>query len=74
VLRDEVFHRAGKARLPIEPLYGPNLAREAARGETSDIFKTVAAEALRWRLVHEIGRLLPKGASVIASGGDGGEG
>jgi hypothetical protein len=74
MVRDEVFRREFKTRQPIEPLYGPNLAKEAARGETSDIFKTVAAEALRRRLVHEIGRLLPKGASVIASGDDGDEG
>jgi hypothetical protein len=47
MLRDEVFHRAGRARLPIEPLYGPNLACEAAY--LQDRCRGGAAEAARSR-------------------------
>lgn len=58
---DEVFHRTGKERLPIEKLWGPNLAVEAARGATEQVIRDTVAEVLPERLQHEIGRLWKKG-------------
>jgi hypothetical protein len=74
MVRDEVYKREFKTRYPIELLFGPDLAREARRRHTSDVFKDTARDALQKRLAHEIGRILPKGAEVSAGGDDGNEG
>ena len=48
-----VFHRTTSARLPITPLWGPNIAREIERhrpefeAETSNVARQVGAEAAR---------------------------
>jgi hypothetical protein len=74
--RDLVFHRVGRERLPIEPLFGPDPAREAMRGDTIPVAQSVARDALARRLVHEIGRILPKegGAAVSVADDSGDEG
>lgn len=64
MVRDEVFHRIGKARYPIEPIFGPDLAKQAAEGETIPTAVDVGEEALRDRLVHELQRIVPKGVRV----------
>jgi hypothetical protein len=51
------FKRVGKGRLPIHPLYGPNIGREVLKGETREVFER-AAPAVIERLGHEIQRLL----------------
>ena len=36
-----VFHRLGRPRYPIEPLWGPNLAREIVQGEPLAAFEAI---------------------------------
>lgn len=54
----KVFRRVGKARFPIKPLYGPNLAREIVKDETAETFRRGAA-SIADRVAHEIARELP---------------
>lgn len=48
-----VFHRLAEPRLPIEPLYGPNLAREIVKGEPRAAFEAVPLR-LAARVAHEL--------------------
>lgn len=58
--RDDVFHRTTRARYRIEPLFGPNLAVEAMRGDTLQVGADTFCEAFARRMQHEIGRLWSK--------------
>lgn len=57
-----VFRRAGKSRLPIHELFGPNPANDVATSpeEYEQVIVDLLGEALVPRLAHELGRLLPK--------------
>jgi hypothetical protein len=70
--RDEVYHRIGPERYPIEPLFGPNVAVEAARGATEQTIRDTVAEVLPERLAHEIGRVMKRRGG--GGNDDGGEG
>jgi hypothetical protein len=59
-VRGEVYHRVGRERYPIVPLYGPNVAVEAYRGATTPVIEETAARVLPQRLEHEITRLWPR--------------
>lgn len=49
----KVFRRTGKARFPLKPVYGPNLAREIAKAQSLTQFETIAP-----KVGDEVGRLL----------------
>jgi hypothetical protein len=51
------FKRTGKARFPIKPVYGPNIARELLKDETAATFKAGSAN-IADRIAHEIARVL----------------
>lgn len=51
------FIRKGKARLPIRPLFGPNLGRELVKGPSKAAFEAGSA-AIADRVGHEIAREL----------------
>jgi hypothetical protein len=51
-----VFKRAGKARLPIKPVYGPRLAKEFVEPAVIRAMNTVAGERWRKELNHELQR------------------
>jgi hypothetical protein len=53
------FMRLGRSRLPIRPIFGPNIAREALKGEAKETFEK-AAPAVLDRLGYEIQRILQK--------------
>lgn len=53
-LGGHVFKRVGKARLPIEKLYGPSIPREMVRGETAKQFGILVRQGLPARIEHEI--------------------
>ena len=73
-VRDQVYHRLGKERYPIAPLYGPNVAKEAARGATPDVIQETVAEVLPERLAHEVGRVMKRrGGESNDDGSEGGE-
>jgi hypothetical protein len=54
---DKVYRRTGKTRLPIKPVYGPNIAREIVKDETAKTFNT-AASGIADRVAHEIDHFL----------------
>ena len=72
-VRDEVYHRLGKERYPIAPLYGPDIAREAARGETTDVIVETFERVMPERLDHEIGRVMKRRGGESNDDGGGGE-
>ena len=53
------FIRTSKSRLPIRPLYGPNLAREVVKDSTASAWQSGVANIVA-RVGHEIGRMLPR--------------
>jgi hypothetical protein len=53
------FIRTSKSRLPIHPLYGPNLARELVRDSSAAAWQGGVAHIVA-RVGHEIGRMLPQ--------------
>lgn len=53
------FTRTSKKRLPIRPLYGPNLARELVKDSSAAAWQTGVAHIVA-RVGHEIGRMLPR--------------
>jgi hypothetical protein len=53
------FIRTSKCRLPIRPLYGPNLARELVKDSSAAAWQSGVANIVA-RVGHEIGRLLPR--------------
>lgn len=55
-----VFKRQGKARLPIQQLYGPDLAKEVERGQSLDVVAKTAQEAFSKRVAHEVARMIVK--------------
>ena len=50
--------RTSKSRLPIRPLYGPNLARELVKDSSAAAWQTGVANIVA-RVGHELGRMLP---------------
>lgn len=52
-----VFKRVGKARLPIEKVWGPAIPREMARDETRAAFHATVKTALPRRIQHEINHI-----------------
>jgi DNA-binding transcriptional LysR family regulator len=57
-----VMMRQGAARLPIRELFGPNPAHDITNNDQVylELIAEVIEEALAPRVLHEIGRLLPK--------------
>ena len=53
------FIRTAKSRLPIRPLYGPNLARELVKDSSAAAWQSGVANIVA-RVGHEIGRMLPQ--------------
>jgi hypothetical protein len=53
------FIRTSKSRLPIRPLYGPNLARELVKDSSAAAWQSGVAKIVA-RVGHEIGRMLPR--------------
>jgi hypothetical protein len=53
------FIRTSKSRLPIRPLYGPNLARELVKDSSAAAWQRGVANLVA-RVGHEIGRMLPR--------------
>jgi hypothetical protein len=53
------FIRTSKKRLPIRPLYGPNLARELVKDSSAAAWQSGVANIVA-RVGHEIGRMLPR--------------
>jgi hypothetical protein len=53
------FIRTSKSRLPIRPLYGPNLARELVKDSSANAWQSGVANLVA-RVGHEIGRMLPR--------------
>jgi hypothetical protein len=53
------FIRTSKSRLPIRPLYGPNLARELVKDSSAAAWQRGVANIVA-RVGHEIGRMLPR--------------
>ena len=53
------FIRTSKNRLPIRPLYGPNLARELVKDSSAAAWQSEVANIVA-RVGHEIGRMLPR--------------
>jgi hypothetical protein len=53
------FIRTSKKRLPIRPLYGPNLARELVKDSSAAAWQSGVANIVA-RVGHEIGRILPR--------------
>jgi hypothetical protein len=53
------FIRTSKNRLPIRPLYGPNLARELVKDSSVAAWQSGVAHIVA-RVGHEIGRMLPQ--------------
>jgi hypothetical protein len=56
--KQRVFKRLGKERLPIQQLWGPDLAKEVERGQSLEMVKTASQEAFGRRLAHELSRIL----------------
>ena len=52
------FIRTSKKRLPIRPLYGPNLARELVKDSSAAAWQSGVANIVA-RVGHELGRMLP---------------
>jgi hypothetical protein len=52
------FIRTSKSRLPIRPLYGPNLARELVKDSSAAAWQSGVANIVA-RVGHEVGRMLP---------------
>ena len=53
------FIRTSKNRLPIRPLYGPNLARELVKDSSAAAWQSGVANIVA-RVGHEISRMLPR--------------
>jgi hypothetical protein len=53
------FIRTSKSRLPIRPLYGPNLARELVKDSSAAAWQSGVVNIVA-RVGHEIGRMLPR--------------
>jgi len=53
-----VYIRTTKSSYPIEPLFGPNLAREIVKGEPAQAWRLVTS-SLASRVGHELARVLP---------------
>ena len=53
------FIRTSKSRLPIRPLYGPNLVRELVKDSCAAAWQSGGANIVA-RVAHEIGRMLPR--------------
>lgn len=53
------FTRTSKMRLPIRPLYGPNLARELMKDSSAAAWQSGVVNIVA-RVGHEIGRILPR--------------
>lgn len=51
-----VFKREGAERGPLEPLFGPNIAREIVKDKTGDAWRAVAPLVMN-RVEHELMRL-----------------
>lgn len=54
-----VYIRKTKASYPIEPLFGPNLAREIVKDEPAAAWRMVT-HSLAARVGHELSRVLPR--------------
>lgn len=55
----KVFKREGKKRGPLDPLWGPNIAREVVRDPTLGAWATVGPFVLQ-RVGHELSRLFAR--------------
>jgi hypothetical protein len=53
------FIRTSKNRLPIRPLYGPNIARELVKDSSAAAWQSGVVNIVA-RVGHEIGRMLPR--------------
>lgn len=53
------FVRTSKSRLPIRPLYGPNLARELVKDSSAAVWQAGVANIVT-RVGHELVRMLPR--------------
>ena len=53
------FIRTSKSRLPIRPLYGPNLARELVKDSSAAAWQSGIANIVA-RVGHELSRVLPR--------------
>jgi hypothetical protein len=53
------FIRTSKSRLPIRPLYGPNLARELLKDSSAGAWQSGVANIVA-RVGHELSRMLPR--------------
>ena len=56
---ERAFIRTSKKRLPIRPLYGPNLARELVKDSSAAAWQSGVANIVA-RVGHKIGRMLPR--------------
>lgn len=55
---NKVFVRQGAKRLPIKPLYGPNLGREVVKDQSREAFERIAPKlqpAIERAVMHEFG-------------------
>ena len=57
-VRGKVYHRLTPKRGPIEPLYGPNIARELVKDQTKALWELAVPPAIMKRVEHEIARRL----------------
>jgi hypothetical protein len=55
----DVYIRTGSERYSIEPLFGPNLARELVRDESATAWRAVLP-SLSARVGHELARMMPR--------------
>ena len=56
-LSGHVFHRSGKARTPIEMLWGPAIPKEMVKEKTVNAFSR-ATDSIADRAVHEVSRIM----------------
>lgn len=55
-----VFARLTSKSLPIEKQLGPSVPEEVVKDQSKAAFERTTAEVLPKRVIHEVGRLLPK--------------
>ena len=53
----DVFHRKGKARFPIEGMYGPSVPKEMVKDATLEAFEQ-SSNGVATRAMHELSRIL----------------
>ena len=53
----DVFHRKGKARFPIEGMYGPSVPKEMVKDATLEAFEQ-STNDVATRAMHELSRIL----------------